>query len=95
VVDVTNNNSKALFGRTGEFASENVHITERYIFSADGTRYNYVATFDDPSVYTPVERHHSGQTPHRERRGRWLALRSGGKQIRQPDRDRTRRTHLH
>ncbi|WP_373990196.1 hypothetical protein [Duganella sp. BuS-21] len=52
VVDVTNNNSKALFGRTGEFASENVHITERYIFSADGKRYNYVATFTDPSVYT-------------------------------------------
>lgn len=52
VVDVTNNNSKALFGRTGEFASENVHITERYIFSNDGQHYNYVATFDDPSVYT-------------------------------------------
>jgi len=52
VVDVTNNNSKALFGRTGEFASENVHITERYIFSNDGQRYNYVATFDDPTVYT-------------------------------------------
>jgi hypothetical protein len=52
VVDVTNNNGKALFGRTGEFASENVHIVERYIFSNDGQRYNYVATFDDPSVYT-------------------------------------------
>lgn len=52
VVDVTNNNGKALFGRTGEFASENVHITERYIFSNDGKRYNYVATFDDPTVYT-------------------------------------------
>ncbi|MYM37949.1 hypothetical protein [Duganella qianjiadongensis] len=52
VVDVTNNNSKALFGRTGEFASENVRITERYIFSNDGKRYNYVATFDDPTVYT-------------------------------------------
>lgn len=52
VVDVSNNNSKALFGRTGEFASENVHITERYIFSNDGQRYNYVATFDDPTVYT-------------------------------------------
>jgi hypothetical protein len=52
VVDVTNNNSKALFGRYGNFASENVHITERYIFSNDGKRYNYVATFTDPTVYT-------------------------------------------
>ncbi|WP_139826268.1 hypothetical protein [Derxia lacustris] len=52
VVDVTNNNGKALFGRTGEFLSENAHITERYIFAADGKRYNYVATIDDPTVYT-------------------------------------------
>jgi hypothetical protein len=52
VVDVSNNNGKALFGRTGEFASENVHIVERYIFSADGQRYNYQATFTDTDVYT-------------------------------------------
>ncbi|MCV2348304.1 hypothetical protein [Paucibacter sp. Y2R2-4] len=52
VVDVRNNNSKALFGRTGEFASENVQITERFVFAPDGKRYNYVATFTDPSVYT-------------------------------------------
>lgn len=52
VVDVTNNNSKALFGRTGEFASADVHITERFIFDKDGKHYNYVATFEDPSVYT-------------------------------------------
>jgi len=52
VVDVTNNNGKALFGRTGEFSSENAHITERYIFAPDGQRYNYQATFTDPEVYT-------------------------------------------
>lgn len=52
IVDVANNNGKALFGRTGEFASENVHITERYTFSNDGKNYTYEATFDDPSVYT-------------------------------------------
>jgi hypothetical protein len=52
VVDVANHNGKALFGRTGEFISENGKITERYIFSNDGKRYNYVATFDDPTVYT-------------------------------------------
>jgi hypothetical protein len=52
VVDVTNSNGKALFGRSGEFASENAHITERYIFDKGGKRYNYEAVFDDPTVYT-------------------------------------------
>lgn len=52
VVDVANNNGKALFGRTGEFASENVHVAERYVFAADGKRYNYHGTFTDPTVYT-------------------------------------------
>lgn len=52
VVDVSNLNSKARFGRTQEFASENVHVVERYIFSNDRKHYNYVATFTDPTVYT-------------------------------------------
>jgi len=52
VVEVTNNNGKALFGRTGDFASENVKIVERYVFDNDGKRYNYVATFTDPTVYS-------------------------------------------
>jgi hypothetical protein len=52
VVDVTNNNAKALFGRSGEFASENVRVTERYIFAEGGQRFNYVGTFTDPTVYT-------------------------------------------
>jgi hypothetical protein len=52
VVDVTNNNAKARFARTGEFASENVHIVERYIFDNNGHRFNYVATITDPTVYT-------------------------------------------
>jgi len=52
VVDVANNNAKARFARTGEFASENVHVEERYIFDKAGKRFNYVATFTDPTVYT-------------------------------------------
>ena len=52
VVDVSNNNSKARFARTGEFASENVHVEERYIFDNGGKRFNYIATFTDPTVYT-------------------------------------------
>lgn len=52
IVDVSNNNAKARLARTGEFFSENVHIEERFIFNADGTRYNYVATITDPTVFT-------------------------------------------
>lgn len=52
VVDVANHNGKALFGRSGEFVSDHAKIQERYIFSPDGKRFNYVATFDDPTVYT-------------------------------------------
>lgn len=52
IVDVTNNNAKARLARTGEFFSDNVRIEERYIFNADASRYNYVATITDPTVYT-------------------------------------------
>jgi hypothetical protein len=52
IVDVTNNNGKARLARTGEFFSENVHITERYIFDNAGQRFNYVATIEDPTVFT-------------------------------------------
>lgn len=52
VVDVANNNAKARLARTGEFFSENAHIEERYIFNTEGTRYNYVATVTDPTVFT-------------------------------------------
>lgn len=52
VVDVANLNGKALFGRSGEFISENAHVEERYIFNKEGNRYNYVAVFNDPTVYT-------------------------------------------
>jgi hypothetical protein len=52
VVDVSNLNSKARFGRTGEFTTENVHVVERYIFDNDGKHYNYVATFTDPDAFS-------------------------------------------
>ena len=50
VVDTDNLNGKARFGRTQEFVSENVHVTERFIFDSDNKRFNYVATFTDPAV---------------------------------------------
>jgi hypothetical protein len=49
VVEVTNNNGKALFGRTGDFMSENGTVVERYVFDNAGNRFNYVATFTDPT----------------------------------------------
>ncbi len=52
VVDVRNNNGKARLARTGEFASENVVIEERYAFASDGERYVYEATYTDSTVYT-------------------------------------------
>ena len=48
----TNNNAKARLGRTGEFASDNVHIEERYIFDESGERYTYEAVYTDPTVFT-------------------------------------------
>lgn len=52
VVDVKNHNGKALFGRSGEFISENGTIQEKYIFASDRKRYNYEAILTDPTVYT-------------------------------------------
>jgi hypothetical protein len=52
VVDIANYNGKSKYGRTGEFASENVQIKERYVFDNNGKRYNYIAEISDPSVYT-------------------------------------------
>ena len=52
IVDVTNNNGKARLARTGEFFSDKAHITERYIFDNAGQRFNYVATIEDPTVFT-------------------------------------------
>lgn len=70
VVDVQNNNGKALFGRYGDYMSENARVTERYIFDADGGRFNYVATFTDPTVYSrpwtatiPVRRYTEADKP--------------------------------
>jgi hypothetical protein len=51
-VSARNLNGKALFGRSGEFFSENAKVDERFIFSPDNKRYNYVAVITDPTVFT-------------------------------------------
>jgi hypothetical protein len=51
VVDVANSNSKGRLDRAGNFASDKVHIVERYIFSGPNA-FTYQATVEDPTVYT-------------------------------------------
>jgi hypothetical protein len=51
VVDLANNNSKGRLSREGDFASENLRVTERYTFQ-DAKTMKYEATVDDPTVYT-------------------------------------------
>ena len=51
VVDVTNINSKSRLDNVGDFASDAVHVVERFTF-VDAKTINYEATIDDPSVYT-------------------------------------------
>jgi hypothetical protein len=51
VIDVTNSNSKGRLDHLGDFASDQVHITERYTFNDDKS-FDYRATFVDPTVYT-------------------------------------------
>jgi hypothetical protein len=51
VVDVANNNSKSRLDNEGDFASDKLHIVERYTF-IDAKTMEYQATLEDPSVYT-------------------------------------------
>jgi hypothetical protein len=52
VVSVRNNNGKALFGRYGDFMTENATVEERYVFAPDRSGFTYHATITDPTVYT-------------------------------------------
>ncbi len=51
VVEVTGLNGQSWLDRTGNFASENARIVERYSF-ADPDHLNYEATIDDKTVFT-------------------------------------------
>ncbi|HUK32889.1 MAG TPA: hypothetical protein VLV86_03200, partial [Vicinamibacterales bacterium] len=51
VVDVTNQNSKGRLDMVGNFASDNLHVVERFTF-VDANTFVYRATLDDPMVYT-------------------------------------------
>ncbi len=51
VVDVTGLNGQSWLDRAGNFASENVHIVERYTL-VDPDHLNYEATIEDKTVFT-------------------------------------------
>lgn len=51
VVDVTGLNGQSWFDRVGNFASENVHIVERYTL-AGADHINYEATIEDKTVFS-------------------------------------------
>jgi hypothetical protein len=51
VIDVTGLNGLAWFDRAGNFASDKVHIVEKFT-RTDSDHLNYQATIEDPSVFT-------------------------------------------
>ena len=51
IVDVKNSNSKHRLSNEGDFASDQVHIVERFTI-LDANTYTYTATYEDPSVYS-------------------------------------------
>jgi hypothetical protein len=51
VIDVTGLNGLAWLDRAGDFASNNLHVVERYT-RVDPYHINYEATIEDPSVFT-------------------------------------------
>lgn len=51
VIDVTNVNGKARLDQVGNFVSDQVHITQRFIFS-DANTFEYRVTVEDPTVFT-------------------------------------------
>jgi len=51
VVDVANNNAKGRLSRAGDFASDTLHVSERFEF-LDADHMKYRAVFDDPATYT-------------------------------------------
>ena len=51
VVDVSNLNSKGRLDMVGNFASDAVHVIERWTF-LDANTFTYRATIEDPTVYT-------------------------------------------
>lgn len=51
VVDTTNQNNKTWFDLSGNFKTENLHVTEKFI-PVDANTITYESTMHDPTIYT-------------------------------------------
>jgi hypothetical protein len=71
VVDVTGFNGKAWFDRAGDFASDGLHVVERYSLMDPNTM-NYEATIEDPATFTRPWKINVILYRHREKNARLL-----------------------
>ncbi len=71
VVDVTGFNGNAWFDRAGDFASDSLHVVERYTL-LDANTMNYEATIEDPATFTQPWKINLILYRHREKNARLL-----------------------
>ena len=70
-VDVTGFNGNAWFDRAGDFASDGLHVVERYSL-LDANTMNYEATIEDPATFTRPWKSNVILYRHREKDARLL-----------------------
>jgi len=71
VVDVTGFNGLAWFDRAGDFASDSLHVVERYTM-VDPNTINYEATIEDPATFSKPWKINIVLYRHREKDARLL-----------------------
>ena len=71
VVDVTGFNGRAWLDRAGNFATDSLHVVERYSM-LDANTLNYEATIEDPAVFTRPWKINFPLYRHREKNARLL-----------------------
>jgi hypothetical protein len=71
VVDVTGFNGMAWFDRSGNYASDGLHVVERYSL-LDANTLNYEATIEDPKVFSRAWKINVPLYRHREKDARLL-----------------------
>ena len=74
VIDVTGFNGRAWLDRAGNFASDSLHVVERYTM-LDANTINYEATLEDPDTYTKPWKISFPLYRHREKNARLLYFR--------------------
>src|SRR5580704_16141581 len=73
VVDVTGFNGNAWFDRAGDFASDSLHVVERYTL-LDSNTMSYEATIEDPQTFTRPWKINTILYRHREKDARLLVF---------------------